>query len=272
MDVSPHRKIAATLVLLVAGVSVVAEETGQVDPSRPTNLYSSVGASLAWGELGTGDTWGARLLSGWAPNRRNEIQLEIRVQHATFPGLGNETGLGDVRVSYFGLPLVRDGSLTHIGALLDVSLPTGDEHRGLGTGATVVAPGLLFGLAASDILSFYPTLRLHYASSAANCTAGGPDAVACVTVGPGQADDSGTTEGWSMELLTVIALPSSRWLQVIPKYSEVIEGPESTSLSLQLNYGMMLLDDLAFSIDLLHEFDNREGLGDHVRLGLEFFF
>ena len=55
-------------------------------------------------------------------------------------------------------------------------------------------------------------------------------------------------------------------------HSEVFDGPESRSLNLRVSYGWMLRENLSLTADLLHEFDNRDGLQNHVRFGVGYYF
>ena len=176
--------------------------------------------------------------------------------------------VGDIRIRYFGLPVVREATLSHVGVSLDVFAPSGDEDKGLGSGSWVMAPGILFGIAASDTLNFYPIVSYQYSPSAVNCTADGSDAGGCIPPGPGESDGNGTTQGVSVEIMSVFGLPNGMWVQLIPKYSEVFDGPESRSLNLRVNYGWMLRENLSLTADVLHEFDNRDGLQNHVRVGV----
>jgi hypothetical protein len=250
----------------------LAQEEADIDPSKPTNLYTFVDFNFEWQGFERGDTVGLRVMPTIAFNAQNMVQVEIPIQNADFENIESSTGLGDIRVRYFGLPMVREATLSHVGASVDVFLPAGDENKGLGSGSWIIAPGVLFGIAASDTLNFYPILSYQYSASVVNCTAGGSDAGGCVPPGPGESESDGSTQAVSVEVMTVFGLPAGMWFQVIPKYSEVFDGPESRSFNTRLNWGWMLPENLSLSVDFLHEFENRDGLQNHVRVGVGYYF
>ena len=266
--------LSPVLAAFLAGVVGVSAPTAsqEIDPSKPTNLYSFIDLNFEWQGFGKGDTVGFRVMPTWAINNQNMVQAEIPIQRADFETIEAATGVGDIRIRYFGLPVVREATLSHIGVSLDVFVPAGDEDKGLGSGRWVMAPGIMFGIAASDTVNFYPIISYQYSASAVNCTAGGSDAGGCVPPGPGESDGDGTTQGVSVEVMSVIGLPNAMWLQLVPKYSEVFDCPESRSFNLRVNYGWMLRSNLSLTVDFLHEFENRDGLRNHVRVGLGYFF
>ncbi len=88
---------------VVVGVSVpaVAQE---IDPSKPTNLYSFIDFNFEWQGFGQGETVGLRVMPTWAINDQNMVQTEIPIQRADFESIEAATGVGDIRIRYFGLP------------------------------------------------------------------------------------------------------------------------------------------------------------------------
>lgn len=259
-------------VLLAAGSPSFGQNAETLDPSKPTNLYSYIDTSAEWQGFEQGNTWGLRIMPTWALNNKNMFQAEIPLQWPDFEGVDKGAGIGDIRIRYFGIPIVLESTLSHIGVSVDLFMPTGDEKKGLGSGSWIIAPGILLGIAASEKLNFYPIVSYQYSTRAANTTAGGSKPGGGVPPGPGESDKDGTTHGISVEVMCVLGLPNNMWLQLIPKYSSIFKGPESESFNARISWGWMLKDNISLTVDFLNEFANRDGLRNHLRVGIGYYF
>ncbi len=87
-------------------------------------------------------------------------EVEIPMLSAYRPGLGTNVGLGDLRSKVFYLPYQGGTGLLQAFAVnLDITAPTGDMSKGLGTGTWVLMPAVVGKLHLADHLSWYPFLR-----------------------------------------------------------------------------------------------------------------
>ena len=160
------KKISIALFLLTcifttvvhAQDSTATKQVGKdIDPSKPTNLYTQVNTLLEYQSGKTQNLFGIRTNIQYALNPDNLFLVEI-------PLLNNDRtskfGLGDVRVRYFNA-VKRNISKSFIAIVpfADISLPTGSFKNGLGTSSWSLAGGVVFGFIVSKKLSLFPGIN-----------------------------------------------------------------------------------------------------------------
>ena len=75
-----------------------------------------------------------------SPNAQHALFADIPVVRATGGGPA-ETGIGDIEFGYVFVPYERlERRFTTVALRFTSSMPTGDEHRGLGLGTWVLSP------------------------------------------------------------------------------------------------------------------------------------
>lgn len=154
------KSILLPFLLLSFSISVFSQETQDIDPSKPTNLYTQINVL---GDVTFSDnfnTYGTRLNFQYAFNPDNLLLAEV-------PLLYNDAtesfGLADIRVRYFhALKRYTDQRLFAIAPFLDVSIPTGDAEKGLGADTWSLAGGVVFGVLLSEKASLFPGLSYVY--------------------------------------------------------------------------------------------------------------
>jgi len=151
-------KLTTLLLLFLATLNVTAQETektkAEVDPTKPTNLYTQVNASLEYQNGKHLDLYGIRANVQYAFNPDNLLLAEV-------PFLYNEQtskfGLGDMRLRYYtAVKRNITKSFIAIVPFADVSLPTGTFQNGLGTSIWSLAGGVVLGFSVSKQLSIFP--------------------------------------------------------------------------------------------------------------------
>lgn len=152
--------LTLSLLMLFSLVATAQEETQDIDPSKPTNLYTQVNVL---GEVSFGDnfnTYGTRLNFQYAFNPDNLLLAEV-------PLLYNDAtksfGLSDIRLRYFNaIKRYTDQRLFAIAPFLDLTIPTGDAEKGLGSDTWSVAAGVVVGVMLSEKASLFPGLSYVY--------------------------------------------------------------------------------------------------------------
>jgi len=131
-----------------------SQDKKEIDPSKPTNLYTQINTGLEYRTNKVENLVGVRANLQYAVNADNLFLVEL-------PFMNNDrtskTGLGDVRVRYFNA-VKRNITKSFIAIVpfADVSLPTGSYKNGLGASSYSLAGGVVFGLLVSKKLSLFP--------------------------------------------------------------------------------------------------------------------
>jgi hypothetical protein len=146
---------AAILPLSVIGQDAAAPPPPQdIDPSKPTNLYTQVNIQGEYTSAKHFDLMGTRINLQYAFNPNNLLLAEIPVLHHTGT---NATGLADMRARYFNKFHVNANSrLNALVAGVDVTMPTGSRQDGLGTGTWTIAPTMIGGVKITDRIFAFP--------------------------------------------------------------------------------------------------------------------
>lgn len=147
------------LLMFVFSTNGVAQNSGakpsqEIDPTKPTNLYTQVNANM---ELESGknqDLYGFRANVQYAFNPDNLLLLELPLLYSDQSGA---FGVGDMRVRYFNAVKRKiSKSFIAIAPFADVSVPLGSYKNGLGTSNWSIAGGIVCGFILSKELSFFP--------------------------------------------------------------------------------------------------------------------
>ena len=135
----------------------------EIDPSKPTNLYTQINANLEYRSGINQNLYGLKTNVQYAFNPDNLLMLELPMlyndQYAQF-------GISDVRVRYFNA-IKRNLTKTviAIAPFADITLPTGNFEKGLGSSSWTLSAGCVVGLRVSKKLSFFPVLERPVISS-----------------------------------------------------------------------------------------------------------
>jgi hypothetical protein len=142
--------------VLLAQDSTTTNSTPEIDPSKPTNLYTQVNIGFEFQSSKTEKKYGPRVNVQYAVNQNNLFLLELPLQ---YNDQTRRFGLSDTRVRYFSI-LKRNISKKFIalGTLVDVTIPTGSYGNGLGSSSWSFAAGTIFGLLISPKISLFPGL------------------------------------------------------------------------------------------------------------------
>jgi len=151
-----------TFLLLGTSTLFFAQKTDakeDIDPSKPTNLYTQINVQAELNSYKGYSTYGTRLNFQYALNANNLILAEV-------PFLYNsETkkfGLSDTRVRYFNVQRINNKTLFAIAPFADIYMPTGKSAHGLGGGTWSLSAGLIAGLGFSKNVSMFPGVSYVY--------------------------------------------------------------------------------------------------------------
>ena len=128
-----------------------------IDPSKPTNLYTQVNMNVEYQAGKTQNLFGVRANIQYALNPDNLFLIEL-------PLLNNDVtskfGIGDMRIRYFNaIKRNISKSFIAIAPFADVSLPTGSFRDGLGNSNWSLAGGVVLGFVVSRKLSLFPGIN-----------------------------------------------------------------------------------------------------------------
>jgi hypothetical protein len=146
-------------VAIISMMATNAQESKQeIDPSKPTNLYTQFNV-LA--EVNSGDkinTYGTRLNFQYAFNPDNLLLVEVPL---LYNDVTEKFGLSDTRVRYFrAVKRNITKRLIAIAPYADVSIPTGSAKNGLGSDRWSLAAGVVAGYIVSPKISMFPGVGL----------------------------------------------------------------------------------------------------------------
>lgn len=146
-------------VLVTAAQCIYAQDSAvaakqDIDPSKPTNLYTQVNANLEYQAGKNQNLFGVRANIQYAVNPDNLFLIEL-------PFLYNDRtsrfGVGDMRVRYFNAVKRNiSKSFIAIAPFADISVPIGSYKNGLGASNWSLASGVVFGFIVSKKLSLFP--------------------------------------------------------------------------------------------------------------------
>lgn len=151
-------KLTASLIILFT--LIISFETKSqdakkdIDPSKPTNLYTEVNSNIEYTSLTKNKIYGLRVNISYAMNSDNLFLIEI-------PYLKNDmtskSGIGDLRVRYFtAIKRNISPTLIAIAPFADISIPTGKFEDGLGTSCWSISVGSIAGLVFSEKFALFP--------------------------------------------------------------------------------------------------------------------
>ncbi len=128
-----------------------------IDPSKPTNLYTQVNTNLEYQAGKSQNLFGIRANVQYAFNPDNLLLVELPLLNNDRT---NKFGLGDTRVRYFNaIKRNISKSFIAIAPFADISLPSGSYMNGLGTSSWSIAGGIVFGFVVSKKLSLFPGIN-----------------------------------------------------------------------------------------------------------------
>lgn len=142
-------------------LTVSAQHTGKdIDPSKPTNLYTQVSLAFDYKTSDLQDLYGGRASVSYAINSDNLLVAEVPLLRNS---LTKKTGLSDIRVRYF--TAVKRNITNHLIAVapfVDITIPTGKFEDGLGTSSWVLSAGGVVGLMFSEQFGLFPGVGIMY--------------------------------------------------------------------------------------------------------------
>lgn len=138
-----------------------AQDTSvEIDPSKPTNLYTQINTLGEYNAYDGFATYGTRINFQYAFNPDNLLLAEVPL---LYNDATNKFGLSDVRVRYFNA-VKRNISKTviAIAPFADISIPTGSVANGLGSDTWSLAAGAVVGIVLNKNISLFPGVNYVY--------------------------------------------------------------------------------------------------------------
>lgn len=151
-------KIIVSLFLVISVVfsltAYAQHKVEEIDPSKPTNMYTEVTAYIDYKSSDPENLYGIRGSVSYAINPDNLLMAEVPIFRNS---LTEKTGLSDIRVRYF-TAVKRDisNTLIAIAPFVDVTMPTGSFEDGLGTSSWSISVGSVIGLMFSEQFGLFP--------------------------------------------------------------------------------------------------------------------
>lgn len=146
--------LALIFLVLCSTISYSQHKDKEIDPSKPTNMYTEVSVYFDYKSSEFENLYGVRGSISYAVNPDNLFLAEIPVLRNDLTG---KTGLSDIRVRYF-TAVKRDISpvFIAIAPFVDITMPTGSFENGLGTSSWSISVGSVFGLMLNEKLGLFP--------------------------------------------------------------------------------------------------------------------
>ncbi|GJM65107.1 hypothetical protein [Persicobacter diffluens] len=147
------KKIVLAAMMMIVGLTTGYSQEQEIDPSKPTNLYSGAGIEL--GAVGKDKVARLSAMFSWNPKNLLLSELPFKVSPE------GKMQAGNLRLRYFNVPYL-DYSKTFgaFGLSVDAFIPVGNADGGRIT----VAPGAVLGLIASEKFSMFPIASYLYTS------------------------------------------------------------------------------------------------------------
>jgi hypothetical protein len=159
------KKIITTAFLFfLITISVKAQDSEElkqeIDPTKPTNLYTQVNANLEYQSGKNQNLYGVRANVQYAFNPDNLLLVELPL---LYNDRTSKFGLSDMRLRYFtAVKRNISKSFIAIAPFLDISIPSGSYENGLGTSRWSLAGGVVFGFIISPQLAIFPGASYVY--------------------------------------------------------------------------------------------------------------
>lgn len=136
------------------------EEKVEIDPSKPTNLYTQINTLGEFNSYENFNTYGTRINFQYAFNPDNLILAEVPL---LYNDATSKFGISDIRVRYFrAVKRNISKSIIAIAPFADVTMPTGSANNGLGSSTWSIAAGAVVGIILNNNLSLFPGANYVY--------------------------------------------------------------------------------------------------------------
>jgi hypothetical protein len=136
----------------------------QIDPSKPSNLYTQVNANLEFQSRSSNNLYGLRVNVQYAFNPNNLFFLELPLLNNS---KGSTSGLGDIRFRYFNVAKRNlSPKVIALAPFVDIGIPTGSYEKGLGSSSWSLAGGLVMGYVVSKQLALFPGISYVHVTKA----------------------------------------------------------------------------------------------------------
>lgn len=150
--------ILLLFILLITAMNLMAQEDApkkqEVDPSKPTNLYTQINTNLEGSFSDVQNLYGLRVNVSYAATPDNLFLIEVPLM---YNDRTEKFGVADSRIRYFAV-LKRNITKRFIAfaPFVDLTVPTGSFENGLGGSSWSIAAGTVFGYVAGKKLALFP--------------------------------------------------------------------------------------------------------------------
>lgn len=136
----------------------------QIDPSKPSNLYTQINGNLEFQSSSSNNLYGLRVNVQYAFNPNNLFFLELPLLNNS---RGSTSGLGDIRFRYFNVAKRNlSPKVIALAPFADIGIPTGSYEKGLGSSSWSLAGGLVMGYVVSKRLALFPGISYVHVTKA----------------------------------------------------------------------------------------------------------
>ena len=232
-------------------------DSGGADPSDPTQVTFHIMQEFEWNRLSEnqGDMV-AYKISPFIPLNLGDqsflANFEVPLTYAGTDILGDHTGIGDTRLKFFWLIGTESEFVRAVVPSFDAIAPTGDDDRGLGGGAWILMPNMVFALQLADNLSVYPFLRYVHSDGPQPFLL--PDTGLPIPPGGDVTDATADTRAFNMEFMTSFNLEDAvmDWISVTPDYFQNFTGDRGYTFQMKYDSGVALSESLFLIFKFWH--------------------
>ena len=208
-----------------------------LNPSDPSEPYSFISFNGERFNLVNGEIYSWGVTGAWAfDENKHQLQVKIPFVRSSVAGIEDLIGIGDITFRYKGVVHeLPEGLHTYKTTTFyfDLSISTGNEFDGHGTGSLVGVPGLIFAFKPIQEVGIYP--RIWYIHSFKDVSgefmSGYPSAISS---DPDENNEK-MIRNLGLQVMFTIELPSASWMGVAPVYSkELVNRDNIFSISPEL--------------------------------------
>jgi len=242
-----------------------------LNPSDITIPYNHIDFSGELLNFINGKLWQFSLVGGVSLFRgRHELSFEIPFVRSEYSGIENLSGIGDIAVRWKILTYeskLRVRTLASSALYLEVSIPTGNEFNGHGTGVPLLIPGFILAYRPVQQIAIFPHIRYIHSIGNASFDWGGG-------ISGGFSGDPDETAQKVRALQTEIFFNvefNEAWIGIAPGYSYEFNGKEGT-LNIRPELGKLFAESLALKLSGSFYVAGRRRLLNWTMFSVNYFF
>ncbi len=242
-----------------------------LNPSDNTIPYSHIDFSGELYNFVKGKLWQFNISGSLSLFKgKHELNIKVPFIRSEYSGIENLSGIGDIAVRWKILTYeskLRVRTLASSAFYLELSIPTGNEFSGHGTGVPLLIPGFMLAYRPVQQIAIFPHIRYIHSVGNANSDWGGG-------ISGGFPSDPDETARKIRVLQAEIFFNvefNEAWTGIAPGYSYEFNGGEGT-LNIRPELGKLFAETLALKLSGSFYVAGRRRLLNWTMFSVNYFF